>query len=144
MIKDNKARERYEVLWFFICAIIMALVLTGCGHNTAILSLGSGAGIGIDPQQFSITAKYYDGLSVTDISRENSSWELDVDQRSGISWDKKTGTIKGVRKIKRDIGPQITGRLVELFDKDPEMAKKYIEAISNYWKYKAGKTAESK
>ena len=50
--------------------------------------------------------------------------------------------IKGVKRVLRSVGPQITGYLVDLADKDPEMAKLYVESIKYYWKYKAGQKEE--
>lgn len=46
--------------------------------------------------------------------------------------------IKGVKRVLRSVGPQITGYLVDLADKDPEMAKLYVESIKYYWRSKAG------
>lgn len=46
------------------------------------------------------------------------------------------GKRKGVKRLRREVGPQITGYLVDLADKDPEMAKAYVEAMKLYWQYR--------
>ena len=73
---------------------------------------------------------YSDGLNVLDVSRENSGWELEIDADTGLSVDAKTGSIKGVKRIKRKIGVQVTGYLVELAEKNPDLAKYYIERMT--------------
>ena len=100
---------------------------------------------GIDPQNATANVSYTDGLNVVDISRENSSWDLWIDADNGVSVDSTSGTIRGVKRIRRDVGPQITGYLVDLAEYDPDMAKNYVESLKYYWKYRAeqkGKTAE--
>jgi hypothetical protein len=117
--------------------IILVLLLAGCGHNTGSLTLGTRVNLGLDPQNVTANISYTDGLNVLDLSRENSEWDIEVDAATGVSIDSSTGAVKGVKKIRRSIGPQITGRLVELANIDKEIAKLYIEALKNYWKYKA-------
>ena len=51
--------------------------------------------------------------------------------------DGSNGTIKGVKRIRRDVGPQITGYLVDLAEKNPEMAKNYVESMKYFWKFRA-------
>lgn len=114
------------------------MLLMGCGHNTGVFTLGTRISAGLDPQGIS----YEDGLNVIDMSRENSCWDIQLDEDNGVSYDAKTGNIKGIKRLRREIGPQITGRLVELAKKDPEMARLYIEAMKNYWEYKKGKAGE--
>ncbi len=46
--------------------------------------------------------------------------------------------IKGVKRVLRSVGPQITGCLVDLAETDPEMAKLYVESVQYYWRSKAG------
>jgi hypothetical protein len=120
-----------------IVATLLALLLAGCGHNTGAFTIGTRINAGLDPQNATANISYTDGLNVVDVSRENSSWEIQVDADNGVSYDTKTGTVKGVKRLRREIGPQITGRLVELAEKDPEMARMYVEAMKLYWQYKA-------
>jgi len=131
----------------FIVVVATAAViatLTGCGHNTGAFTIGTRVNAGIDPQNATANISYTDGLNVVDVSRENSSWDIQVDADNGVSYDTKTGAIKGVKRLKREIGPQITGRLVELAAKDPEMARMYVEAVRNYWQYRNGSKATDK
>lgn len=131
----------------FIALVAMAAAiatLTGCGHNTGAFTIGTRFNAGLDPQNATANFSYTDGLNVVDISRENSGWDIQVDADNGVSYDTKTGTVKGIKRLSREIGPQITGRLVELAEKDPEMARMYIEAMLNYWQYKNGKKAGEK
>lgn len=129
----------------FIVAVALAAgiaTLTGCGHNTGAFTIGTRFNAGLDPQNATANICYQDGLNVVDISRENSGWDIQVDADSGVSYDSKTGTVKGIKRLRREVGPQITGRLVELAAKDPEMARLYVEAVRNYWQYQNKKAAE--
>jgi hypothetical protein len=124
-----------------IPAAVLAFVLAGCSHNTGAFTVGTRVNAGLDPQNATANISYTDGLNVVDVSRENASWELEVDGDNGVSVDKQTGTIKGVKRIKREVGPQITGYLVDLSEKDPEMARSYVEAVKYYWQYRNGEKA---
>lgn len=116
---------------------VVALMLTGCSHNTGAFTIGTRVNAGLDPQNATANLSYTDGLNVVDVSRENSSWDLEIDADNGVSVDSQNGSIKGVKRIRRDVGPQITGYLVDLAEKDPEMAKLYVESLKYYWKYRA-------
>ena len=121
---------------------VTCAVLTGCSHNTSMLTLGTSARMGIDPQNMSMNASYMDGLSLVDVSRENAEWEIEIDGATGMTYDKTTGTVQGVKKIKRKLGPQISGYLTDLAAKDPESARVYLEAMKYYWQAQANATAE--
>lgn len=120
-----------------IIASVCAISIMGCSHNSALLMMGKKASIGVDPQTYTVNAQYMDGLALGDVSRENSEWELSIDDNAGVSYDSKTGTLKGVKQIRRKLGPQISGYMVDLADKDPESVRKYMEAVKAYWEYKA-------
>lgn len=136
-----KSKEKIGLALFAIPIVISILVcLVGCGHNTGAVTLGTRINLGFDPQSAAANIRYEDGLNLTDVSRENSSWDLEIDSVNGVSMN--DGSIKGVKKIKRDLGPQITGYLVDLAAKDPETAKEYVRAIRFYWQYKAKVPAE--
>ena len=47
-----------------------------------------------------------------------------------------------MKRIRRDVGPQITGYLVDLAEKDQEMAKLYVESLKYYWKYRANQRTD--
>ena len=113
--------------------VIACICLTGCSHNSSLLMAGKKASIGIDPQSFTVNAAYADGFSLGDVSRENSEWEIEIDDSAGLQYDSKSGNIKGIKRIKRKLGPQITGYLVDLAEADPETARKYMESLKAYW-----------
>lgn len=117
--------------------VFVLFAMTGCSHNTGAFTIGTRINAGLDPQNATANISYTDGLNVVDVSRENSSWDLEIDADNGVSVDGTAGTIKGVKRIRRDVGPQITGYLVDLAEKNPDMAKNYIESMKYYWKYRA-------
>ena len=116
-----------------VLALLIAALLCGCSHNTGALTLGTRVNIGVDPQNCTANVSYVDGMNILDLSRENASWTVETDSEIGIKAD-KNGTIKGVRSIKRTIGPQITGYLVDLAKTNPALAKEYVEAMKYFWK----------
>lgn len=120
-----------------------ALLLPGCSHNTGAFTLGTRVNLGIDPQNATVNANYTDGLNVIDVSRENASWEVEIDADNGFSVDDSNGTVKGVKRLRRDVGPQITGYLVDLSKTSPEAAASYIETMKLYWQYRLEKQRET-
>lgn len=120
-----------------------ALLLPGCSHNTGAFTLGTRVNLGIDPQNATVNASYTDGLNVIDVSRENASWEVEIDADNGFSVDDSNGTVKGVKRLRRDVGPQITGYLVDLSKTSPEAAASYIETMKLYWQYRLEKQRET-
>ena len=117
--------------------------LSACSHNTAGITVGTRVNAGLDPQNATANISYSDGLNVVDVSRENSTWQLEVDGDAGLSYDEQSGSVKGVRKIRRSIGPQITGYLVDLSERNPEAALEYVKAMRAYWEAEAAKTQET-
>ena len=112
-------------------------------ESTGAFTLGTRVNLGIDPQNATANASYTDGLNVVDVSRENASWDIEIDADNGVSVDDSTGTVKGVKRLRRDVGPQITGYLVDLAAKDPEMAKTYVKSMKLYWQYRLEKLRET-
>lgn len=112
--------------------VLVALCIGGCAHNTGAFMLGQSFKAGFDSQNAIPSITYIDGFMATDISRENSGWELEIDAATGISMD-KNGAVKGIKKIKRFVGPQFNGYLVDLAKENPELAKAYLEAIKSFW-----------
>ena len=108
------------------------LLLTGCGHNTGVLTLGTRAHIGIDPQNITADISYNDGLNISEVARENSTWIVEIDAVNGVTVS-KDGSIKGIKRVRRSIGPQMNGYLVDLAKADPELARIYAAAIKAYW-----------
>ncbi len=143
--EEFKDRETFKIPGVLIAMFFMMFLLSACSHNTGSFTVGTRLNAGLDPQNVTANVSYTDGLNVVDISRENSSWDLWIDADNGVSVDSTSGTITGVKRIRRDVGPQITGYLVDLAESDPEMAKNYVESLKYYWKYRAeqkGETAE--
>lgn len=126
-----------DCIGIFITIIVAALIAVscaGCGHNTGTFLMGTMAKIGLDSQNAIPTITYVDGFQATDISRENSGWVVEIDATSGITTDNQ-GNIKGIRTIKRYIGPQITGNLVDLSKTNPELAESYVKSVEYFWAY---------
>lgn len=145
--KREEFRDRKEFKVPATVTTLLALAAlffaAGCSHNTGAFTVGTRVNFGLDPQNVTANVSYTDGLNVVDISRENSSWDLEIDSESGLSIE--NGKVNGVKRIRRDVGPQITGYLVDLAESNPDMAKNYVESLKYYWKYRAeqkGKTAE--
>lgn len=143
--EEFKDRKTFKVsATLALLALFAALLLVaGCSHNTGAFTVGTRVNFGIDPQNATANVSYTDGLNVVDISRENSSWDLEIDADNGVSVDSTSGTIRGVKRIRRDVGPQITGYLVDLAESDPDMAKNYVESLKYYWKYRAEQKTET-
>ena len=118
-------------------ALAALFFVAGCSHNTSAFTVGTRLNAGLDPQNATANISYTDGLNVVDVSRENSSWDLEIDADNGVCVDTSSGTIKGVKRIRREVGPQITGYLVDLAESNPDMAKSYVEAVKYYWQFMA-------
>ena len=102
----------------------LLLVATGCSHNPAVLTIGRRVHIG--------TAEYGDltylnGFAIVDCSRENSEWEIEIDDTDGLSFDPTTKTLRGVKKIRRRIGKQVTGYLKDISENSPEAVTEYLK-----------------
>lgn len=106
----------------FLLALIALVTLTGCSHNAAVFGFGKVVKLG----NMECELLYVNGIAVIDYSRENSSWEMEIDDEDGLSYDPDTNTVKGIKKVKRTIGTQITGYLVDLAEKDPTAAEEYL------------------
>ncbi len=109
----------------------LVFVAAGCSHNVGGFTIGTRTQAGIDPQNMTANISHTDGLNVIDVSRENSEWEIEIDDESGVTVDKKTGNIKGIKKIRRKVGPQVTGYLVDLAKQNPELAKQYLSGFKD-------------
>lgn len=137
-------KSQVETVACILVTLAVVVLLSGCGHNTGAFTIGTRINAGFDPQNATANVSYTDGLNVVDISRENSSWDISVDADNGVSIDEQTGAIKGVKRLKRDVGPQITGYLVDLAEKDPALASEYVKAMKLYWQYRSNAAATSK
>ena len=111
--------------------LVLAAVLstTGCqriSHNGALLGFGNVLEFGSVEYGRLL---YVNGVFIMDISRENSSFEVEVDDEAGLTFDTNTKTLKGLKRIHRSIGHQATGYLSEIAGKDTKAAAKAIEYL---------------
>lgn len=141
--KPAKETETMKKIIIALAVIAATLLLPGCSHNTGAFTLGTRINAGLDPQNATANLSYTDGLNVVDVSRENASWDVEIDADNGVSVDDSTGTVKGVKRLRRDVGPQITGYLVDLSENSPEAAASYIETMKLYWQYRLEKLREA-
>lgn len=125
-----------------LAVVAVLFAFSGCAHNTGAFTIGTRINAGLDPQNATANISYTDGLNIIDVSRENSGWEVEIDADNGVAVDPASGTVTGVKKLRREVGPQITGYLVELAEKNPEMAGSYVEAVKYYWKFRAEEKQE--
>jgi len=101
-------------------------LLCGCSHNPAQFVFGEQTRLGFgDYGTFSTV----EGIVVNDIPRENTEFSIEIDAEKGVEYDPASGTLKGVKKITRKVGPQITGYLVDLAKVSPEAAVEYLKSI---------------
>ena len=127
-----KQETKETVIVLGVAMMLFALLLLcGCSHNVGGFTIGTRTQAGIDPQNMTANISHTDGLNVIDVSRENSEWEIEIDDETGVTVDKKTGNIKGIKKIRRKVGPQVTGYLVDLAKQNPELAKQYLLGIKD-------------
>ena len=120
-----------------LLALAALLLVAGCSHNTGAFTIGTRINAGLDPQNATANLSYTDGLNIVDVSRENSFFDLEIDSVNGVSVDESSGNIRGIKRIRREVGPQITGYLVDLSKTDPALAGEYLTSMKYYWQYRA-------
>jgi len=115
---------------FLACMLLVLLLLTSCimqSHNPLQILTGKQTKLGFgDYGAFN----HKEGLVISDIPRENTTLEIEFDSEAGVSYDPQTGSVKGIVKITRSVGPQITGYLVELAQVSPDAALEYLKSLS--------------
>lgn len=104
-------------------AVAIAIVMCGCSHNPGMMVIGKHLKIGTTEYG---ELSYLNGFSFLDCARENSGWRIEINDNAGLSFDKTTNTLKGVKSITRVIGGQATGYLVDLAEASPDAAMVYI------------------
>lgn len=109
-------------------AVAIAAVMCGCSHNPAMMTIGHQLKIGTAEYG---EMSYLNGFAIVDCSRENSGWRIEIDDQVGLSFDKTTQTLKGVKSITRFIGGQVTGYLVDLAEVAPDAAAIYMMNATN-------------
>ena len=107
---------------FGACLACSLAFFCGCSHNAAIFGFVKVIKVG----NVEMEALYVNGIAIVDYSRENSSWEIEIDDEDGLSYDSEAKVVKGIKKIKRTIGKQITGYLVDLSKADRKAAEEYV------------------
>ena len=99
------------------CACLLA---ASCAHNGFFVGRGkvlciNGSGL-----------TYVNGIVASDMSRENTGIEVEFSDSDGIGNTTGTSQLEGGVKIRRRIGKQITGYLVDLAKVAPDAAKEYV------------------
>lgn len=115
-------------MWYLIFVCIM-FVLVGCSHNAGLIAIGERTALSFGPPETTASWSSTKGILAVDLARENSSFCIEIDSAEGINVDKSTGNIKGIKKITRTVGPQVTGNLVNLAKEDKELARLYIDMM---------------
>jgi hypothetical protein len=107
--------------------LLIPFMLCSCArfsHNVSVIAFGKKAKIG-SVEYGEIL--YLNGFSLVDCSRENSEWEIEIDDNAGLSFDAATKTLKGVKRIHRRIGKQVTGYLEDLSKNNPDAVREYLK-----------------
>jgi len=121
----------------FVVCLATLMLLAGCSHSPAVFTFGKKIHIGtVEYGEIS----YLDGIAIVDVSRENSSWTIEINDETGIVLDKANNTVKGIKKISRTIGKQVTGYAVDLAEVDSKAAEEWL---SGDCKCPEGKPAEA-
>ena len=114
--EEFKERKTFKVTGTLTALAAALFLLAGCSHNTGAFTVGTRVNLGIDPQNVTANISYTD---------------------NGVKIESSTGNIQGIKRIRRDVGPQITGYLVDLSKSNPALAASYVEAVKYYWMYRA-------
>ena len=131
MIENYTDFNEWMDAFIDVLYLLMLLMLTGiglgccmgCSHNPGTYLFGEQTRLGFGEYG---TYNAVRGMLLTDVPRENTSLEIEIDNENGIQYDPATGTLKGITKIKRVVGEQITGYLVDLAKVAPEAAVEYL------------------
>lgn len=119
----HKATRKTTMKRLIAIATLMLLAV-GCSHNMGSLVIGEKLGLG-SPEYGNFT--WVNGLLLFDCPRENSYWEIELDSNIGVSFDKETNTIRGVKRIRRVIGRQVTGYLKDVAKYSPDAVGAYLD-----------------
>jgi len=109
-----------------LCGICLAtmILMSGCSrlsHNFNGMFFGTRFSVG-SPEYGEIV--YMNGFSIIDASREESSYSVEIDKEDGLSFT--DGKLKGVTRITRTIGKQVTGYAVDLAKVDPKATEEWL------------------
>jgi len=115
----------FRISFLALAALLMAGLLAGCNrfsHNLNGMFFGDRAAIGsMEYGEIS----YLHGFAIIDASRENSGWSVEIDKEDGLSFT--DGKLKGVTRITRTIGKQVTGYAVDLAKKDSKAVEAWLD-----------------
>ena len=118
-------RDRiFRISFLTLVALLLVGLLSGCSrfsHNFNGMFFGTRAAIGIFGYG---ELSYLHGFGIIDASREESSYSVEIDKEDGLSFS--DGKLKGVTKISRTIGKQITGYAVGLAKTDSTAAEAWL------------------
>ena len=97
-------------------------LLASCAHNGFFLGQGrvlliNGSGL-----------TYVNGFFASGMSRENTDTEVEIQNSDGIGNVTGTSQMVGGIKVRRKIGKQITGYLVDLAKVSSDAAKEYVSS----------------
>lgn len=109
------------ILFAVACACMLA---ASCAHNGFFVGRGkvvciNGSGL-----------TYVNGIFASDMSRENTEVEVEFSDSDGIGNATGTSQLEGGVKIRRRIGKQITGYLVDFAEVAPDAAKEYVSGAA--------------
>lgn len=130
-----------------ILTIIAAITLFAAGctkvsHNANLVGVGKVFKVGAG--DYGIT--YVNGLVGIQAVRENT--EMVVETNDGDSFANPASAVKGLRSIRFRTGPQVTGYLVDLSEKNADAATQYVRAMPKMntaqWDAKQDKPIETK
>lgn len=115
----------------FVAAIIVATMLTACGHNAITYGDGVGFDFGVNPENFTMSMNLRYGKILSAVVRDNTEIELtgkaDANGTGGTAGKAGVAT-DGNLRIK--IGRQINGAAVDLVEAGAD-ADKVLESLSD-------------
>lgn len=94
---------------------VLAVMLTGCGHNVATFSKGIRAVAGINPDTYMLSLGFDYGENVTIAVKEKAEAEYQGETSGdAASAETSTGGVKTGSKLKLKTGDQTNGYVVDL------------------------------
>lgn len=122
-----------DVTLVVICVIV--LMLCGCAHNANMVGVGKVFRIGGE----GCNILYVNGIFSFNGVKGNAESVIETNDNDAIG---NPADVKSVRAIRFRTLPQVNGYLVELAEKDPEAAKKFVEIMSKFNKAVWGVTPQ--
>jgi hypothetical protein len=112
LMKDSIRMAKKSSVYFgiFCLALVILLLISGCGHNVLTYTTGKRLNIGFNPQTSETGVQYLDAEQISVIEKDNA--KLTVEMEDALDADGKV--TRKVSKIIYEIKEQITGADVEL------------------------------